>query len=50
LAIELKPLKPVTSVRLLRSGQSLAFTAGAQGTVRCVVPELKDYEVILFVQ
>lgn len=46
--VEITPSSPVKSARLLKSGESLAFKAGAQGTVACTVPVLKAYEVVLF--
>jgi hypothetical protein len=48
LAIELKPGIKVRSARLLRAGTALDFALDGDGTLRCTVPELRSYEVVLF--
>jgi hypothetical protein len=45
--IELQPQGTVNAVRLLHAGTSLEFTR-EKGRLRCTVPELKSYEIVLF--
>jgi hypothetical protein len=45
--IALKPLRAVTSVRTLRSGETLDFSTDADGMVTCVVPSVNDYEFVV---
>jgi hypothetical protein len=46
--IQLTPQAPIGEVRLLKSGTSIPFTTTPAGVVTCVVPELDDYEMVLF--
>jgi len=45
--IRFKPSKPVTEVRLMRLGKKINFKQ-ANGWVTCVVPQLADFEMILY--
>jgi len=45
--VRFKPLKPVTEVRLMRSGKKINFKQ-ANGWITCVVPQLADFEMILY--
>ena len=49
-AIELKPLAEVNAVRLLRAGTALEFTLDQNGFLKCTIPELTAYEIVLFEQ
>jgi hypothetical protein len=46
--IQLVPQAPVGRVRLLKSGASIPFETTPAGVVACVVPELREYEIVLF--
>ena len=46
--IILQPLKDVKTVRLLKDKQQLVFSVTKNGQVNVTVPELKQYEVLLF--
>jgi hypothetical protein len=46
--IELKPAKPVKSVRLLKAKRNLDFKTGEDGRLHVQVPQLGHYEVVLF--
>lgn len=50
LVIRLKPRKPVKAVRLLKAQTDLEFVSDADNQVRCVLPELGDFEIVLFEQ
>jgi hypothetical protein len=49
-AIELKPLGKINTVRLLRAGAELEFVLDDDGILKCTVPELTSYEIVLFEQ
>ena len=46
--IRLQPRFPVKSVRLLKANRELKFETVEDGYLECVVPELTNYEVVLF--
>jgi hypothetical protein len=46
--LRLKPKDKRSSVRLLKAGQSLRFELDTEGWLTCVVPEIRNYEVVLF--
>jgi hypothetical protein len=46
--IELKPAKPVKSVRLLKAERELDFKTSKDGRIHVQVPQLDHYEVVLF--
>ncbi len=48
ITVELKTQRKVKSVTLLRAGKKLDFAAEKDGWVKCVVPELKRLEIILY--
>ena len=45
-AIRFKPLKRVKEIRLMRAGKVINFKQ-KDGWVECMVPEVKDFEMIL---
>jgi hypothetical protein len=45
--IRLKPIKPVSEVRLLRSDQKIKFKHLNDGWIECVVPQIDDFEMLL---
>jgi hypothetical protein len=46
--IRLRPLKPVREVRLLRSGIKIQHNRSEDGWIECVVPEIRDFEMMLY--
>jgi hypothetical protein len=46
--IQLKPRKPVKSVRLLKTRGKLRFSMDSSGRVSVIVPQLDNYEIVLF--
>ena len=46
--IILQPLRDVKTVRLLKDKQELGFSVTKNGLVKVTVPELKQYEIVLF--
>ena len=44
--IRFKPVKPVTAIKLMRSGEGLKFSQN-NGWVECVVPQINDFEMML---
>lgn len=45
-SIRFKPAKPVTKIKLMRSGASVNFKQ-SNGWVECMVPEIKDFEILV---
>ena len=45
--IRLKPLKPVSEVRLMRSGLNLKFKQKDDGWIECLVPQIGDFEMMV---
>jgi len=48
IGIILQPLRGVKTVRLLKDKQELGFSVAKNGMVKVTVPELKQYEIVLF--
>jgi hypothetical protein len=47
--LRIKPSKPVGKVMLMRSGHSVDFRQNKDGWVELVVPEVNDFEMVVFV-
>jgi len=45
--IRLKPIKQVKEVVLMRSGRKLNFEQESDGWIKCVVPQIDDFEMML---
>ena len=45
--VRIKPKKPVKEVRLLRSGKTLKHEMSDDGFIKCVIPEIDDFEMML---